>query len=82
MDPATQLVAEDVVDETVLGDPAKALESGRRYESIEVMAVAGDLRRGARDGGLDASPELFRGSFHKSKRSGRRAVAILNEASL
>ena len=54
MDPVSQLRAEHVVDEAVLGDPRHAAEHGRRNDRVEVVAIAGDRGARARNGGLDA----------------------------
>ena len=64
MDAVADLLAEHVVHEPVLGDPAKALKRLGSYHGVEVVAVAGDRRAGARNRGLNAMPKLFGGRRH------------------
>lgn len=59
MNPAAQLIAEDLVHEAVLGDPGKAVECRREDDGIEVVPVPSNVRRGPRDSGLDAGLQLF-----------------------
>ena len=67
MDATTKLVAEDVVDQTVLGDTAQAFEARRRYDGIEVMAIAGDLGSAVWYAGLDAGLQLVWGGVHSNQ---------------
>lgn len=53
MDAIAQLRAENVVDQAVLGDSGHALKCGSRDDCVEVVTVAGDLRDGAGNPGLD-----------------------------
>ncbi len=66
MDAPAELFSEHVVHQTVLGDPAEPVEAGSRYDSVEVMAVAGNLRAGLRNPGLDASLQFLGGSIHEA----------------
>ena len=59
VDAVAELVAEHVIHEPVLGDPAEALERGRRDDRVEVVPVAGDLGAGA---GIPASIRCFSSS--------------------
>ncbi len=58
MDPVTQLIAEHVVYEPVLGKTRYALKRGRGHDRVEMMSVAGDGRDGAGDTGFDPGFEL------------------------
>ena len=69
MNPVTDLGAEDVVDEAVLGDPAQPAEGGCGDDRVEVVPIAGNLRAGTRDAGLDPVLQLLGGSRHALKRS-------------
>src|SRR5271165_3117534 len=80
MDAVAELVAEHLVHELVLRDPAEPGECRRAHDRLEVMPVAVDDRSGARDPGLDSLLELLRRDWHPLKRSGCRTNAILNEA--
>ncbi len=66
MDPVTDLGAEHVIDQPVLGDPAEALEGRGRDDGVEVMAVPGNLGLGAGNPGFDPFLELLRGGGHPS----------------
>ena len=59
VDAAAQLVAEYVVYEPVLGDPAEALECGRGHDRIEVVPVAVHLGPGTGNSGLDPVFQLL-----------------------
>jgi len=61
MDRAADLIAEHLVDELVLFDPAATRERGGDDRCAEVVAGAGvvlDLGSGAGNGGLDALLDL------------------------
>ena len=58
MDAVAKLGAEDVVDETVLGDTAQALKGRSGHYGIEMVTISADLRTGPRDRRLDALLEL------------------------
>jgi hypothetical protein len=71
MNGTADLVAEDVVDESVLGDPGETVEPGGTHVDLEVIAAAievVDLGGGTRDRSLDALLE-FVGGRHPSKGS-------------
>src|SRR5688572_1456085 len=73
VDGAADLAAEHRVHAAMLLDTAHAREVGRHDGGAEVVPAAGEvlhLGAGARDGGLDALLELFRGR-HRRQRSGR-----------
>ena len=65
MDPVTDLGAEHVVDQPVLGNSAEALKGRCRDDGVEVMAVPGNLGLGAGNAGFDPFLELIRGSGHR-----------------
>jgi len=64
MNTVTELGAEHVVDEPVLGDPRHTCKRGRAHDRVEVMAVAGDAGDGARDAGLDPGLQFLWGCGH------------------
>ena len=53
MDSIAELVAEHVVNQSVLGDPRHALERGRGHDRIELVTVTGNVGDGAGNPGLD-----------------------------
>jgi hypothetical protein len=64
VDRTPDLGAEDLVDETVLLDPAAPGEGRRGHAGAEVVAAAGvvlDLGASAGDRGLDALPDVLCG---------------------
>jgi hypothetical protein len=53
VDSIAELVAEHVINESVLGDPRHALECGRGHDRIEMVTVARYIGDGAGNPGLD-----------------------------
>ena len=81
MDRATDLLAEDLIDEPVLLDPALSGESRGRDGRPEMIPAAGvvlDLGPGSGDGRFDSSLD-FLGAGHLC-RKGRTLAAILSKA--
>jgi hypothetical protein len=80
VDAATHLVAEHVVDELVLGDPAQPGERAGLDDRLEMLAIAANFSSRARYPGLDPLLQFIGSNAHERKRSGSRPDAILNEA--
>ena len=59
MDAVAELGAEDVVDQTVLGDPAQPAEGGAADHGVEMVPVAGDLGDGPPGSSLDPVLQLL-----------------------
>jgi hypothetical protein len=58
VDAVAKLGAEDVVDETVLGDPAQSVKGGRCDHGAEVVPVSRNLGTGPWDRRLDTLLDL------------------------
>jgi hypothetical protein len=80
VDAVTDLVAEHVIDEAVLGDAAEAVEYWRGDDSVEVVPVAADIGSGTWNPCLDPLLQFLGCSRHRLKGSDLRSAAILNEA--
>ena len=75
---AADLLAEDVVDKAVLvdaGEPGKAVGDDLGAEVVAPAREVLDARAGARQGALDALPELV-GGRHEAEDSARSAATI------
>ncbi len=58
MDAVAKLGAEDVVDETVLGDAAQSFEGRSGHHGVEMVTISRDVRAGPGNCCLDALLEL------------------------